>query len=324
LYIIPHMGSESPFSNTATCSKLKVDCCTGGVMQYIGTKLDEVFAIQKLFSVHYFEFEKNYRFAGEAHDFWEFVYVDKGEAEVIAGTRRQPLRHGEMICHKPGEFHNILGNGMVAANIVIITFSCQSVHMDFFENKVIRICDQEKKLLSMIIKEAKAAFASRLDVVNLQRLKKRTDQSFGCEQLIKNYMEELLISLVRNEGIEGKNCLTKSNKEVLDDHMTMKIIDFLTSNRCQNITLTDVCHYCGLGKSNLQVLFKEKTGYTVMEYFRYLKIEEAKMMIRESDATFTELAYRLGYDSIHYFSRHFKKMTGMTPSEYALSVKIHT
>lgn len=291
-------------------------------MQYIGTGLDEVFVIEKLYSVHYFEFEKNYTFEGERHDFWEFVYVDKGEVEVVADTRRLPLKHGEMICHKPGEFHNIYGTGAVAANIVIISFSCKSRYMDFFEDKIIRINDPEKKLLSSIIKESKDAFSSRLDVVHLRKLEKRADQSFGCEQLVKNHMEELLIGLVRDKGKESR--LKKTNTEILNDHTTMRIIDYLTENRCQSITLSDVCRHCGLGKSNLQELFKEKTGYTVMEYHRYLKIEEAKVMIRESEGTFTEIACRLGYDSIHYFSRHFKKATGMTPSEYALSVKINT
>ena len=45
-------------------------------------------------------------------------------------------------------------------------------------------------------------------------------------------------------------------------------------------------------------------------------------MIREGSHNFTEIAALLGYNSIHYFSRHFKKVTGMTPSEYASSVKV--
>ncbi|MEG2842596.1 MAG: AraC family transcriptional regulator, partial [Ruthenibacterium sp.] len=44
--------------------------------------------------------------------------------------------------------------------------------------------------------------------------------------------------------------------------------------------------------------------------------------IREGSHNFTEIASMLGYNSIHYFSRHFKKVTGMTPSEYASSVKV--
>ena len=294
-------------------------------MQYIGTILSDVFKVTQLYSVHYFEFEKNYTFEGERHDFWEFVYVDKGEVGVVAGDRRLILKHGQMICHKPGEFHNILGTGTVAANIVIVSFECGSGYMDFFNDSIIQIGDTEKKLLSLILKEAKEAFSSRLDIVHLQKLEKRDGQAFGCEQLIKGYLEQLLIRLVRDKcGDKEKGRLSKTNKEMLWDNLTGKIIGYLTANRFKNITLSDVCWYCGLGKSNLQVIFKESTGFSVMEYFRYLKIEEAKIMIRETEETFTQIAFRLGYESIHYFSRYFKKATGMTPSEYALSVKINT
>lgn len=58
-----------------------------------------------------------------------------------------------------------------------------------------------------------------------------------------------------------------------------------------------------------------------MEYFGSMKIEKAQELIREGRHNFTEISALLGYTSIHYFSRHFKKVTGMTPSEYASSVK---
>ncbi|MEG2287978.1 MAG: helix-turn-helix transcriptional regulator, partial [Ruthenibacterium sp.] len=61
-----------------------------------------------------------------------------------------------------------------------------------------------------------------------------------------------------------------------------------------------------------------------MEYFGTLKINAAKRIVREGNHNFTEIAVLLGYNSIHYFSRHFKKVTGMTPSEYASSVKVLT
>ncbi|HHW00172.1 MAG TPA: helix-turn-helix domain-containing protein [Clostridiaceae bacterium] len=59
-----------------------------------------------------------------------------------------------------------------------------------------------------------------------------------------------------------------------------------------------------------------------MEFYRNLIIEKAKKMIREGYHNFTEISDILGYTSIHYFSRAFKKATGMTPSEYAISVKM--
>ena len=52
-----------------------------------------------------------------------------------------------------------------------------------------------------------------------------------------------------------------------------------------------------------------------------LKINAAKELIRTNRMNFTQIAEHLGYASIHYFSRQFKKVTGMTPSEYASSIK---
>ena len=53
-----------------------------------------------------------------------------------------------------------------------------------------------------------------------------------------------------------------------------------------------------------------------------LKIQAARRLIREGRLNFTQIASRLGYQSIHYFSRRFHLITGMTPSEYAHSVKM--
>ena len=52
-----------------------------------------------------------------------------------------------------------------------------------------------------------------------------------------------------------------------------------------------------------------------------MKVEAAKQMIRDEQMNFTQISESLGYSSIHYFSRQFKKMTGMTPSEYASSIR---
>jgi AraC-like DNA-binding protein len=71
----------------------------------------------------------------------------------------------------------------------------------------------------------------------------------------------------------------------------------------------------------LQKLFKEGTGHSVMDYFKEMKMQEIKHLIREENHNFTEIAEILGYSSIHYLSRTFKANTGMTLSEYASSVK---
>src|SRR5690606_17134136 len=62
------------------------------VTMFPRTKLRETFAVTQLVSFHYFEFPKDFAFEGEKHDFWEFVYVDKGELEVFADTEGYCLK----------------------------------------------------------------------------------------------------------------------------------------------------------------------------------------------------------------------------------------
>lgn len=74
-------------------------------MSYTGSKLNIDILITKLYTVHYFEYSKDYKFIGEAHDFWELVYVDKGDITAIAGDDEIALRQGDIIFHKPnGEY----------------------------------------------------------------------------------------------------------------------------------------------------------------------------------------------------------------------------
>ncbi|NMA65021.1 MAG: AraC family transcriptional regulator [Clostridiaceae bacterium] len=292
-------------------------------MDYVKTPIKEEIIIKNIVTVHYFEYAHDYVFEGEKHNFWEFLYVDKGEVEVMADNLGYRLKHGEMIFHKPNEFHNVWANGKVAPNLIVISFECKSPAMTFFENKILNIGDEEKKLLAQIIREAKNAYSSPLGTPSLKKLEKRQNSLFGCEQLIRIYLEQMLINLVRKKLIvNNQSRLSSSVKERSDNDLMLKITDFLKENIHKTLSFDDVCKYSKIGKTNLKVLFKEKVGVGVMEYFRNFKIEEAKTMIREGKYNFTEIASKLGYSSIHYFSRHFKKATGMTPSEYAYSVKV--
>ena len=59
-----------------------------------------------------------------------------------------------------------------------------------------------------------------------------------------------------------------------------------------------------------------------MSWFGALKIQAARRLIREGRLNFTQIAARLGFQSVHYFSRRFRQATGMSPSEYERSVKM--
>ena len=291
-------------------------------MTFRPTALNIEINISKVVTIHYFEHAKDYVFHGEKHDFWEFVYVDKGRVEVMADTHGYELKHGEIIFHKPNEYHNLWANGTIAPNLIIVTFVSKSAAMDFFKGKILTIGSQEKDLLAKIMSEAKNAFSSDFGDPDMEGLERKKEYSFGSEQLIKIYLEQFLISIVRNSAmVQAASRLSSIAKDRSDSAEVGGIIAYLEKNIQNAISFGDVIGNSNMGSTHLKTVFKEKTGLGVMEYYRKLKIDHAKTLIREEHYNITEIANRLCYKSIHHFSKQFKDITGMSPTEYARSVK---
>lgn len=301
-----------------------IDACWKWPNQYVHTQLEPSIVVDALVSVHYFEYASDFYFSGEAHNFWELLYVDKGEIIVTADAAQYTLKKGDIIFHKPMEFHSLWANGVTAPNLVVASFVCASPAVSFFENKILRAGDAERDLLAKIVRESQAAFSSPLDNPKMFQLEKRLTCPFGAEQLIKISLECMLIQFIREHEQNTAVKTTSSIKEKGDHDVLNKIVQYLEDNINNPITLDDVCRDNLIGRSYLQKIFREKNGGGVMEYFNKLKIEAAKQAIRGGPQNFTEIAQDLGFASIHYFSRRFKKITGMTPTEYASSVKVRS
>ena len=100
-------------------------------MTYIKTKLKHSIDIDAIITLHYFEYMKNFEFKGESHNFWEFLYVDKGTVAVRADDTWTTLKTGDIIFHQPNEFHAIKSIGKDSPNLVVMSFTCDSPAMDF-------------------------------------------------------------------------------------------------------------------------------------------------------------------------------------------------
>ncbi len=286
-------------------------------MNYTGTRLHDEIVISELVTLHYFEFSKDYKFPGEKHNFWEFVYVDKGELTAIREQERLNLKSGEVIFHKPNEWHSLIADGINASAAVVITFRSVSPSMRNFENRTFKTGSVQKKLLSSIIDEAREAFDTPLSELFTPRLHRRKGSVFGCEQMLRLHLTEFLLLLLRDDSSPPSN----SMKRNLDSGLFGEIEEFLHESLGRKISLEEIARYAGVSKTAVKQLFREQAGCGACEYFTRLKIDRAKTFIRESDYNFTQIAELLGYDSIHYFSRQFKKYVNMSPTEYAGSIR---
>lgn len=293
-------------------------------MEYRKTVLRRDFAIKDIISVHYFEYTIDFAFSGELHDFWEMIYADKDELVITADTKEIILPQGSLFLHKPMEFHNVRSNGQSAPNSVIISFSSDAQELYELAGRVLPCSETQKALLSGIIEEATLAFSSSLGDPYSRELIRRKDSAFGCEQLISNRIEALFISLIRcfpDEKTAPALPRAENPKRRKDEVRLRQICEYLLENVEKDLTSADIQKKFYISESSLQKLFQNKVGCGAMQHFQKMKIDRAKELIREKKLNFSEISRRLSFSSIHYFSRRFKAISGMTPSEYAASVK---
>lgn len=274
--------------------------------------------VRQLYSIHYFEYDGSYVFAGESHDFWELLYVDKGTVEVTAGDRTCRLVQGQVIFHAPGEFHALSAAGAVP-DLVVAGFSCEGAEMDFFRQRVAVLLPEERALLARAVAESAAAFSTPLNDPGTPEIRRRDSAPFGAEQLVSSALEELLIRLVRRAAAPLPQAVGRVD---CGDGIMAQVLRYLEERVDRSLTLEQICRDNLVGRSQLQKLFHTHTGGGVMAYFTHLKIQAARRMIREGRLNFTQISAALGFQSVNYFSRRFRLSTGMSPSEYARSVKM--
>jgi YesN/AraC family two-component response regulator len=93
-------------------------------------------------------------------------------------------------------------------------------------------------------------------------------------------------------------------------------MDYIYNNIHKEVSLNEVAKYVSLNPSYFSRLFKEQTGSSFVEYVKTLKIERAKLLLKQGNKKIYEICDELGYQSVQYFSSLFKLEVGVTPMEY--------
>ncbi len=287
---------------------------------YIKTQIKNVLNISKIVTVHYYEFDKNFYYAGEKHDFWEMVYVDKGSVIVSTENESITLSQGEIIFHKPNEFHAIKAHES-SPNFFVISFVCSSPLIKYLE-KYHGVLDKNlKPFISAIIHESESTFILPKNDTELKELKKIDSPVIGGEQMIKTYLEQLLILLVRNK-LKIEKTQVFLSKESMESHLVVKAKKYILESLERPFKVADLCSKLGYSKSYLSKIFIRETGDTIYNFMLGEKIKRSKALIRDANLNFSEISDLLAFDNPQYFSRVFKRITNMTPTEFKNTLKI--
>jgi AraC-like DNA-binding protein/quercetin dioxygenase-like cupin family protein len=289
--------------------------------RYFKHKPENLINITKIVTVNHFEFEKDFIFGGESHDFWEIVYADRESLICTADSRVINLKEGELLFHKPGEFHSLAANGYKAPSVYILSFVCKSAAMKFFEGKKLAPNKNFAKYIYSIFDESARTFDVPFSDPKQKKMALRELPSLGGGQIIKNYLEIFLINLLRfyTETESGNEIFLQSDR--LSSKPVDEVMKVLKANVLGTLSIDEICSQTSYGRAYLFRVFKAETGKSIIEYFLELKMEKAKQFILEGKMTVKEIAAELSFNEPNYFTKTFKRIVGVTPSAYKKRAK---
>lgn len=249
----------------------------------------------------------------EVHDFWEVVFLESGEAQVLADGVALPLLAGEVFFHKPGEAHSIKAMGS-PVHAFFISFYSSSKMMSLFEGVKLSLSSEEKKLLYKLFDEARRIFQKGSRPTDPKAFVSKSllpDAPLGAQQLYRIYLEAFLILCAREKE---KNITVYDNIEDLEKVIMENILAHMTEHLYDSFSVCQLCTALNYSKTYLSTLFKKHRGVSLMYYYNALKIKEAKKLLAAHSVS--ETAYKLDFNNPYYFAKVFKKYEGITPSAY--------
>ena len=258
--------------------------------------------VDGLYTFFYQEKEQGFVFPGESHQMPELTYVDQGSLHSVADGQDLLLKQGDIVIYGPGQWHMQYADIGVAPRYVTLTFDVVGFDVTPLINRKFAAPQQAVHLLQQMLREQE-----RMD-------------KFSNDMILAQ-LTQLLLTLLRESETPSGGKLQTSNSVHSENEIIRQAQIFISSHIREKLSVPLVARQVDVSPSYLTALFHKNLQISPGEYIRRIKLQESKQMIRENDLNFTEIAAALQYSTVHHFSRQFKEKFGITPTEYAKSVR---
>lgn len=260
-------------------------------------------------SLYQYRLAPKFTHPGERHDLHEFFYVVQGNMKVITGKETYYLTEGDFIIIPPNTFHSMWPNKCYSYS-VSIAFSCEGLQDELTTLKIAKLSDAEKDCLNMVVKNYTNNFKEpRFSFPAPAKLK----NDFAFRQIIKNELENLLILITRD--FEEQEHKEKELLSALNLTIAQRVKDYIEEHYKEKILLDDISHALGYSVGHLCRAFKKKNEISIVNYILLRRIQESMLML-DMGNSLQEVSDELGFDSVQYFCKIFKRFTNITPKQY--------
>jgi AraC-like DNA-binding protein len=238
---------------------------------------------------------------------FELMLVTEGTLYIASNENKYTVKKGEYLLMKPTD----LQYGHQASDCTFYWF-----HFTYNNNynDPVLIHDYDEKAISdishlLIPEKGTLSLAER--IIILMKQLQDSAKRYG-DTTLNQYLASAILSELSNQSY-----LFQRHGDIKRQHQLYNdICDYITLHISENIKVSEVASYFGYNKKYLPSFFRKHSSITVKQYILQTKMEFAKAELTDTNHSISQVAYNIGFNDVHNFSIAFKKITGLSPSDY--------
>ena len=254
---------------------------------------------------------KNYHW----HEEIEWIYTVKGTISIEIDMVTMHIAPGRFICIPSQALHRIITDGECLYYAFVYKFQFLQFSLyDFCENAYM-----------IPLERGEINFQICTDITLLENkeikneLQAITDAFLGMKEawqmVVKASLIKIVALMISENKIQTKEYLTL-NRNVEKIEQMKILLGYIKEHYHEKIFIRDMADLLHMNETYFCRYFKARLGKTPVEYINNLRIEEAAMLIQETDQRILDICYQVGFDNVSYFIRCFKERKNSTPKQY--------
>lgn len=274
----------------------------------------------------YIEYKKsniNNNFINEHfHDMYEIDIFEKANLDIFVKDKKYKINDRDVLFINEYDLHRLIYSTtpMYARYVIYLrkdfldpilrSLSIPEIMDSFFSHNIQKININIKQqnilsdLLNSILKKGNTSLLSPIDKAEIKA--------------------KIILLITKLCKLFSQNINDSANTYNKKDIQVENIIEYIDSNYSKNISLNKLSNILHVNKYYISHIFKETTGFTVIEYLQYKRIIEAQKMLKDPDISIIDICYECGFNSVQHFYRVFNKFTKTTPLKYKKSANCDT
>lgn len=248
----------------------------------------------------YFEFDnavKPHLIKGNVHyhNSYEIYYLTEGNCKYFIDKKTYNISAGDIVLIPKGVIHK---THYETPNHRRILINCSGSYIPF---------SVKTKMRDITCFSGSPSTKKKIEE-NLMMIEKEyyAPDEFS-DDIIRNRLGEILLLIARSAAV------SRDSDEI---PVVDRALEYIHSHYMTNMTLSETAAYCYISKEHLSRIFKKETGFGFNEYLTIYRLKKAECLLRDHPkGKISEIAYLCGFNDSNYFSKVYKKMYNVSPTQ---------